>query len=117
MSRGFDIYIFIITGFFAGFTLANIIAFNRLRSGANSSISSGEATVLMWLNILLFIAALIAFIWAIVQLVSSFNDKPLAGSIILPTGIDSGLAAVGTGQGLNRQIIINPSSPRTTITV
>lgn len=69
-ARGFKIFVFIASGFIAGFTIANIIYFNRLRSSPSPSVSSGEASALMWLNVILLLLAVLAFIWSIIQLVT-----------------------------------------------
>jgi len=73
-ARGFKIFVFIASGFIAGFTIANIIYFNRLRSSPSPSVTSGEASALMWLNVILLLLAVLAFIWSIIQLVT-FHHK------------------------------------------
>lgn len=73
-STTFTVFVFILSGFFAGFTLANVIYFNRLRTSLSTlsgvSVTAGEASALMWINIILLILSLIIFIWSIVRLVS-----------------------------------------------
>lgn len=66
-TQWFKIIVFISAGFFAGLFLANIIYYNRLRSG--QTLSHGEAVSMLWLNIILFILAIILFIWALIRLI------------------------------------------------
>lgn len=71
-SRLFKILVFIGSGFFTGFSLANIIYYNKARAFAarnpTSPLSHGEATSMLWVNVFLFIFSLILFIWSIWRL-------------------------------------------------
>ena len=70
-ARWFKIVVFIVSGFFVGFSLANIIYFNRIRrNGGAPGITVGEATAMLWINAILFGIALIIFIWSIYRLVA-----------------------------------------------
>ena len=64
-DRWFKITVVISSGFFAGFSIANAIYYNRIRTGACSAITQGEATTLLWINIILAVLAIIIFFWAL----------------------------------------------------
>ena len=71
-SRGFTIVVFVVSGFFVGFSLANIIYFNRIRSnGGAPGVTRGEATAMLWVNAILFGIALIIWIWSIYRWVTT----------------------------------------------
>ena len=70
-ARWFKIVVFVVSGFFVGFSLANIIYFNRIRRNNGApGITRGEATAMLWINAILFGIALIIFIWSIYRLVA-----------------------------------------------
>jgi hypothetical protein len=70
-ARWFKIVVFVVSGFFVGFSLANIIYFNRIRrNNGVPGITRGEATSMLWINAILFAISLIIFIWAIFRLVA-----------------------------------------------
>jgi len=71
--RWFKIVMFIATGFFAGLFLANIIYFNRLRNGG--TISNAEALSMLALNAILFTLALILFVWSLVRLLTTTEQR------------------------------------------
>lgn len=64
-DRWFKITVVISSGFFAGFSIANAIYYNRIRTGACSAVTQGEAATLLWINIILAILAIIIFFWAL----------------------------------------------------
>ncbi len=70
-ARWFKIVVFVVSGFFVGFSLANIIYFNRIRRNNGApGITRGEATAMLWINAILFGISLIIFIWSIYRLVA-----------------------------------------------
>ena len=97
-SRVFLVSTTIVSGFFTGFSLANIVYYARLRNAGCSAISSGEATSMLILNIILFIIALVIFIWTIWELiVSSKTKQQLYQYITSPVGSPSPFTTT-TGQ-------------------
>ena len=59
-----------------GFGITNIVYYNKIRLKNNcGEISSGEATTLIWLNIILVILAAILFFWSLFRLI--FSGKPV----------------------------------------
>lgn len=70
-ARWFKIVVFVVSGFFVGFSLANIVYFNRIRrNNGVPGITRGEATSMLWINAILFAISLIVFIWSIFRLVA-----------------------------------------------
>ena len=69
-SRWFKIISFIVTDFFAGFSLANIIYYAKARNNCNA-LSRTEVISMLWLNIILFIFAIILFLWSLWRLIFS----------------------------------------------
>lgn len=70
-ARWFKIVVFVVSGFFVGFSLANIIYFNRIRRNNGApGVTRGEATAMLWINAILFGISLIIFIWSIYRLVA-----------------------------------------------
>lgn len=65
-TQWFKIIVFISAGFFAGLFLADIIYFNRLRTGG--TLTHGESTSMLWLSVILFVVAVIIFVWALIRL-------------------------------------------------
>lgn len=72
-TKWFKIIVAIATLFFIGFTGANIYYYNKIRSNpsACSAVTKGEATSMLWINIILLIIAIIIFFWAFVTLFTS----------------------------------------------
>lgn len=67
MSTIFRTTVLIISGLAIVFSIPNVILYTKLRSG---TISSGTATVMLVLNILLLLLALILFFWALVTVIT-----------------------------------------------
>jgi len=89
-SLWFKIVVFIVAGFAAGLFLADIIYFNRLRNGG--TLTSTEATSMLWLNAILFVLALIVFIWALIRLVLGQSTREM-----ITTRVGEQLKSTGTG--------------------
>lgn len=73
-SRWFKIIVLIISGFFVGFSVANIVYYAKIRnctsnSNSNCSVSRGEATSMIIVNSILLIISFILFIWSIITLI------------------------------------------------
>lgn len=103
-SRGYKIFIFVASGFITGFAIANIIYFNRLRSPSTAPlVSPGEATALMWLNIILLILSAIAFIWSLISLVTTHR-------IIIPAGVLPSALTTTTSVVPSKEVKVVPTS-------
>lgn len=115
----FKIIVTIASGFFAGLFLANIIYYNRLRTGG--TLSSGEITSMLWLNAILFVVAIIIFIWALVRLVLSPASRDVVQTKAVTylqstdTGLDIGVPAKTTTTTTTVQQ--RPAVKQTTTTV
>lgn len=93
-SRWFKIVVFVVSGFFVGFSLANIIYFNRIRrNGGGGGVTQGEATSMLWINGILFAIALIIFLWSIYRLIAGqeyrqrvvqYFQEPGTGLVVAP---------------------------------
>lgn len=69
-SRWFKIVVFVVSGFFVGFSIANMIYFNRIRkAGGGGGVTQGEATAMLWVNGILLAIAVIIFLWSIYRLI------------------------------------------------
>lgn len=70
-TKGFSIFTFIIALFFIGFSIANIVYFKRIRDNNSncSIITTGEATAMLVINVILLIIAIILVIWGLFRLV------------------------------------------------
>lgn len=64
---GFFIFTVIIALFFIGFSIANIVYFKRIRDNNSncSIITTGEATAMLVINVILLIIAIILVIWSL----------------------------------------------------
>lgn len=70
-ARWFKIAVLIVSGFFVGFSIANIVYFNKIRRvGGAAGISKGEATAMVWINALLLAISIVIFLWSIYRLVA-----------------------------------------------
>ena len=67
----------LITGALAiGFGITNIVYFNRIRlEGQCGPVSSGTATTLVWLNIILVIFASVVFLWSFFRLIFTGREE------------------------------------------
>lgn len=83
-TRTFDIIVFISSGFFAGFSLANIIYYNRIRTSSSTctAVSKGEANVMLIINIILFILSILIFLWSIYMLIFSNEYKKVVTNTV-----------------------------------
>jgi hypothetical protein len=72
-THWFVIVAFISSGFFAGLFIANCVYYNRIRTGGN--VSSGEAKAMLWINIILAIVALIIFVWAVIKISTTGEQR------------------------------------------
>lgn len=68
-SRWFKIVVFLASGFFLGFSIANAVYYDRIRRGAScDAITKGEADTMFWINVILAFIAGIVFLWSIYKL-------------------------------------------------
>lgn len=70
-TRWFKILVLIASGLVAGVSLANIIYYNRIRTGSCTAVSVNEATGLLVVNVIIFIIAILLFLWALWRLLFS----------------------------------------------
>lgn len=68
-SRWFKILVFVFSGFFVGFSIANIIYYERLRRSNNNVLTKTESTSMLWINIILLVIAVFIFLWSIWRLI------------------------------------------------
>ena len=70
-TRWFKIISFIVLGFIVGVSIANIVYFNRIRTGTCNAVTQGEANIMMWVNIVISIITGLLFIWSLWRLLFS----------------------------------------------
>lgn len=81
-EKWFKIVTAVSAGFFAGFSVANAIYYNNIRTRSCNAVSKGEATTMLWVNIILAILSIIIFFWALYLLIFSseirtdLNNQP-----------------------------------------
>ena len=92
--RWFKITVFIVSGFFAAFSIANLIYYDRIKkNGGCGSVTQGEATAMFWINLILAIVTLIVFLWALWRIIFSREYRQHM--------VDQGMTYVsGEGTGL-----------------
>lgn len=64
----FNVITIIVSAAAIGIGIANIIYYNRIRGGTCGAVSEGEATTMLWINVVLIVLAAIPFLWGIVNL-------------------------------------------------
>jgi len=64
-ERWFKILTAVGAGFVAGISIANAIYYNNIRTGSCNAVSQGEATTMLWINIIIAVFAIIIFFWAL----------------------------------------------------
>jgi hypothetical protein len=76
-SFWFRLLVAIVTGFIAGYSLAAIIYFDRLRNltPSTTAITSGEAAWMLGFSVLIFVLAIILFLWSIYRLIFSSGER------------------------------------------
>lgn len=77
-GRWFKVAIFIMSGFVAAVSIANIYYFDRIRKASCSAVSSGTAGTLLILNIIIFIVTILIFVWSLIKLL--FSGSPNKGN-------------------------------------
>ena len=65
-SRIFLFFAFVISIFIIGVTIANLVYYNKIRSGGNCVVTQGEAEAMFWVNVIILVFALILFIWSLI---------------------------------------------------
>ena len=101
-SRWYKITVFIISAIVVGVTIANIVYFNRIRKGTCGAMTSGEATTMLWINVILLIITAIIFIWSLWKLIFSSEKRTqikhywaqpgigIQPMMVQPTGLTTG---------------------------
>ena len=90
-SRWFKILSFVAVAFFAILFLINIIYFEKSR---RRTLTIGEATSMLWLNVVLFIVAMILFFWTLYRLILSPEYREHIQTTAV-TGVKSYVTAPG----------------------
>lgn len=68
-TRWYKIVTTTAVGFATGAFIANSVYFNRIRTGTCNAMTSGEANVLMWINIILAVVFGLHFLWSAWRLI------------------------------------------------
>ena len=74
-SRWYKALVFIVSGIVVGVSIANIVYFNRLRDDKCTEVSSGEATAMLWVNIIILVIAALIFLWSLWRLIFSRESR------------------------------------------
>ena len=74
-SRWFKIIVFLLSAAVIGVTIANIIYYNKIRNGTCGAVTHGEATTMLWVNVILLIVAIFVFIWSIWKLLFTHDTR------------------------------------------
>jgi hypothetical protein len=72
-TRWFKIIVFIFSAIIVGLFIANVVYYNRIRTGG--TVTTGEATSMLWLSVIFLIVGIIVFLWSIWSLVFSKTAK------------------------------------------
>lgn len=91
-TRWFKIIIFIVTGFVLGVSIANIVYYNRIKSGTCNAVTSGEANAMFWINIIIAVAVGLVMLWSLWRLLFSREFREQLGS-----GVTGYLQGEGSG--------------------
>ena len=115
-SRWFKIIVFIVAAIVVGVTIANIVFFNRIRDGTCNAVTHGQATTMLWVNVILLVIAVIIFLWSLWRLlftretrqrVKHYIVAPAAGAQMGYAYVPPGgpPAAVATSTGLAANVV------------
>lgn len=74
-SRWFKIVVFLLTSIVVGVCIANIVYFNRIRGNTCVAMTHGEATAMVWVNVILLILTGIIWIWSLWRLFFSHDTR------------------------------------------
>lgn len=108
----FRIFALVATAIIAGYSIANIVYYNRIRKAVtvSSTVTRGEATAMMWFSIIVFIVSTIMFIWAIVRIILGSRTRArIAHQVTTFVSSDEGIATAA-GQGY-RAMLREPPKP------
>ena len=100
-TRWFKIAVFIMTGFVLGTSIANIVYYNRIRTGTCNAVTRGEGNAMFWINIIIAVVAGLLMLWSLWRLVFSREFRQQLGS-----DANSYFSGEGTG-------IVGPRTRRT----
>lgn len=84
-SRGYKIAVFIVSAIFVGVSIANIVYFNRLRkeTTVNPPVTTSEANVMMWVNIITLIIAGLILLWSLWRLFFTHESRKAVKQYVL----------------------------------
>lgn len=72
-SRWFKIIVTLLSAVIIGVTIANLVYYNKIRTGSCNAVSSGEATTMLWINVVLLVIGAVVFIWSLYRLFVSHD--------------------------------------------
>jgi len=99
----FRIFALVATAIIAGYSVANIVYYNRIRHATtvNVMVTHAEATSMMWMSILVFIVAAILFIWSLVRIILGQRTRDHLVHKIRTFADSDESVVVAAGQGYN----------------
>ncbi len=90
-SRWYTVLVFLVSIITVGVTIANAIYFNRIRNDVGcDSVSRGEATTMLWFNIILLIIATLISLWSLGRLIFTGTRDKVTHYVVDPTGTQIG---------------------------
>jgi len=95
-TRWFKIIVFIFSAIVVGLFIANVVYFNRIRTGG--TVTTGEATSMLWLSVIFLIIGILVFLWSIWSLVFSKGTRESVKHYMLsePTGFSPNIPGLST---------------------
>lgn len=114
-TRWFKIIVFIFSAIIVGLFIANVVYYNRIRTGG--TVTNGEATSMLWLSVIFLIISIIIFLWSIWSLVFSKTTResvkhymlsPTSGYTPNIPGITGVLPSVVTTSNVESGIVTAP---------
>lgn len=95
-TRWFKIIVFIFSAIVVGLFIANVVYFNRIRNGG--TVTTGEASSMLWLSVIFLIIGIIVFLWSIWSLVFSKGTRESVKHYMLsePTGFSPNIPGISS---------------------
>jgi len=90
-SRWFKIVVFLLTSIVVGVSIANIVYYNRIRSGTCGAVSNGEATTMLWISVIVLIIAALIWLWSIWRLFFSRETRERVKHVMLDPSAGAGM--------------------------
>lgn len=111
-TRWFKILVFIFSAVVVGLFIANVVYYNRIRTGG--TVTTGEATSMLWLSVIFLILGIIVFLWSIWSLIFSKETRESVKHYMLQpnTGFVSNISGFApTGVTTSDDLAANVVSP------